>query len=222
MEPVISVIVAIFNVENYIERCVDSICSQTYTSLEIILVDDGSTDRSGEICDRYAREDSRIRVIHKKNGGLSDARNAGLDSAKGDYIAFVDGDDYIDGEMYAKMYRCLRNTGTDLCMSAIWEVDERGNQREAYINDFENCSIFPREEAMHLLASITQISTCAWNKLYRRELFDGIRFPKGRNYEDKSIMHEIQFLSRKMQYTITGRDRIVLLTENTHMQICRR
>ncbi len=103
-EKLVSVIVAVYNIEEYLPRCVESIMHQTYRKLEIILVDDGSTDGSGDICDEYAGKDDRILVIHKKNGGLSDARNAGLERASGDYIGFVDGDDWIEEGMYRAMY----------------------------------------------------------------------------------------------------------------------
>ena len=103
-EKLVSVIVAVYNIEEYLPRCIDSISAQTYRNLEIILVDDGSTDSSGGICDDYAQKDRRIKVIHKKNGGLSDARNAGLDKVSGDYIGFVDGDDWIEEDMYRAMY----------------------------------------------------------------------------------------------------------------------
>ena len=104
MEKLVSVIVAVYNIEEYLPRCVDSILAQTYRNLEIILVDDGSKDQSGSICDSYAEKDRRIKVIHKKNGGLSDARNAGMDAATGEYIGFVDGDDWIEPDMYRAMY----------------------------------------------------------------------------------------------------------------------
>ena len=114
--PAISVIVPIFNVENYVRKCVDSILNQTFSDIEIILVDDGSTDASGRICDEYLSKDDRIRVIHKENGGLSDARNAGLDMCTGEYIGFVDGDDYIDGDMYELLYKNLIQYDADISM----------------------------------------------------------------------------------------------------------
>ena len=112
--PLISVIVPVYNVETLLPRCVDSILTQTYECLEVLLVDDGSTDASGEICEQFAKKDTRIRVIHKENGGLSSARNAGLDVASGDYIGFVDSDDWIEPEMYAEMLALRERNGVQL------------------------------------------------------------------------------------------------------------
>ena len=112
----ISVIVSIYNIEKYIQRAVESICAQTYSNLEIILVDDGSTDSSGRICDEYAKKDNRIRVIHKKNGGLSSARNEGIKAATGEYIAFVDGDDWVDKSMYEDMLKAMYTYDADIAI----------------------------------------------------------------------------------------------------------
>ena len=112
--PIISIIVPVYNVESYLERCINSILNQTFKNFELILVDDGSTDKSGEICDSFAGYDKRIRVIHKKNGGLSSARNVGLDVSIGKYIGFVDSDDWIDEFMYEKLYRNMIKTKSDI------------------------------------------------------------------------------------------------------------
>ena len=131
----ISIIVPIYNVERYIRRAVDSIRSQIYTSLEIILVDDGSPDNSGAICDEYAKIDSRIKVIHKKNGGLSDARNVGIEAATGAYLGFVDGDDYIEPEMYQKLYTALTQNHAQISMCSfryVGAAEERNTQIEIY------------------------------------------------------------------------------------------
>ena len=125
----ISVIVPIYNVEKYVNKCVGSIVNQTYTNLEIILVDDGSPDRCPEICDEWAKKDSRIKVIHKKNGGLSDARNAGMKIASGDYIAFVDSDDWIAPEMYERLLMAIKNDNSDIAACAVKMVWEDGSSR---------------------------------------------------------------------------------------------
>lgn len=114
MKERISVVVPVYNVEQYLEKCVNSIINQTYKNLEIILVDDGATDKSGKLCDELAKLDNRIMVYHKKNGGLSDARNYGVERATGDYIGFVDGDDYIDAEMYEKLYEAIKKENVDV------------------------------------------------------------------------------------------------------------
>lgn len=126
----ISVIVPVYKVERYLCRCVDSIIAQTYTNLQIILVDDGSPDGSGAICDDYAAKDPRITVIHKENGGLSDARNAGLGAARGSYIGFVDSDDYISVDMYEKLYKAIVACNADMSVCNFRYVDENGNNME--------------------------------------------------------------------------------------------
>ena len=124
MENLISVIVPVYNIEAYLRKCIDSILAQTYTNLEIILVDDGSTDNSGEICNEYAAKDARIRVIHKGNGGLSSARNTGIDIATGKYIGFVDSDDYLAPDMYEKLLGAIVNNHADISVCNVHHVDE--------------------------------------------------------------------------------------------------
>src|SRR5699024_4494271 len=127
MSDLISVIVPVYNVEKYVRRCIDSICGQTYSNLEIILIDDGSTDSSGKICDEMAAKDGRISVIHQENKGLSQARNAGLDQAKGEYIAFVDSDDYLSLNMYECLLKSLKENNADVVRCAIKNVYEGEN-----------------------------------------------------------------------------------------------
>ena len=118
MEDLISVVVPIYNVENYIKKCVDSILSQTYKNLEIILVDDGSPDNCPQICDEYAQKDNRIKVIHKENGGLSDARNAGIDISKGKFITFIDSDDYIEKDYVEVLYNSIKENASDMAIGS--------------------------------------------------------------------------------------------------------
>lgn len=186
-EKLISVIVAVYNIESYVEKCIESIAEQTYGKIELILVDDGSTDKSGVICDRYAEEDSRIRVIHKQNGGLSDARNHGLDAAKGDYIGIVDGDDWVHPQMYEIMAAKLVETGADMCTCWYERSDSGFADVKLDANDLD-VKVLSGADA---LIDIETPHVVAWNKLYKRELFDGIRYPVGRYHEDEFVAHRI-------------------------------
>ena len=188
----ISVIVPIYKVEAFLNRCVDSILNQSYRNLEIILVDDGSPDNCGLICDEYARRDERIVVVHKKNGGLSSARNAGLDIATGEYIGFVDSDDYLAPDMYEKMYKALTESESDLCICGTSYVDEEGAPFHQEIPSTICNEILDQQG---LFAKLQQqdyfyyVIACA--KLYRAELFADIRFPEGRLHEDEFTAHRV-------------------------------
>ena len=177
----ISVIVCIYKVEQYLRQCLDSIVNQTYTNLEIILVDDGSPDNCPQICDQYADQDSRIRVIHKSNGGLSDAKNTGLAAATGDLIIYVDGDDYISLDMYTIMVRNLEQTQSDMVICDFYRMMPDGNIPEH--NQIDKAGIFSRSEAMRL-ALIEKISNYSWNKLCKATLYKKVEFPIGQNFED--------------------------------------
>ena len=180
MEPLISVIVPIYKVELYIRQCIDSLLAQTYRNLEIILVDDGSPDGCPAICDEYARKDSRIRVIHKENGGLSDARNVGIDAAKGDYIGFVDSDDWVMPDMYEYLYRGAQEYGADITVCEYYEC-WKNKCKATYRPEVR---IFACDEAINALL-LLKIGSYAWNKLYKREVWSAdIRYPKGELYED--------------------------------------
>ncbi len=179
----ISVIVPVYNVEKYLDRCMKSILQQTYHRLEIILVDDGSTDASAAMCDAYARRDSRIRVVHKQNGGLSDARNAGLELAAGDYIGYVDSDDWIEPDMYACMHRACVEHGAQLAVCRYFS-----EYRDRTVSGGGG-GITPlsREELLKIYISGPDeyvIYNSVWSKLFRRDLVEGMVFPKGRNSED--------------------------------------
>lgn len=175
----LSVIVPIYKVEQYLARCVDSILNQTYRNIEVILVDDGSPDRCGEVCDEYAKKDKRVKVVHKKNGGLSSARNVGFDVSTGDYIAFVDSDDYIAKNMYSEMIDALESNELDIIScNAFIAKGERiiGTLGEGKI------TVYTREEI--LKKSLCDYDNTAWNKVYRRKAIGTIRFPEGRLFED--------------------------------------
>ena len=185
MEEKISVIVPVYNVEAYLERCVESILKQTYSNLEILLVNDGSTDKSGELCDQLALRDQRIRVIHKENGGLSDARNRGIDEASSDLIGFIDSDDYIDKDMYETLYRHLRESNSDLSMCGHYDVFHQIPEKQvSEIKTWELSS----EEAIKMVMEAKILSVTAVNKLYKKELFNHLRFEVGKIAEDAFIM----------------------------------
>ncbi len=179
----ISVIVPVYNMEKYLERCVNSILRQTYGRLEIILVDDGSTDTSPGLCDAFAKKDSRVMVVHKENGGLSDARNAGLAVATGDYIGYVDSDDWIEQDMYERMYRACVEQDAQLCVCRYFcEYADRtlggGSAESVPLTREELLRIYIGGHARYV------IYNSVWSKLFRRSLVEGMTFPKGRNSED--------------------------------------
>lgn len=182
MENLISVIVPVYNVENYVSKCIDSILRQTYKNLEIILVDDGSTDRSGAICDEYALKDNRIRVIHKENEGLSGARNTGLALARGRYIGFADSDDWLAEDMYGSLFRALTETNADIAVCGHYLAYATGETVAESGNGGRK--IYNRREAVHAIVRDEEIHSFAWDKLYKKELFDGIKYPAGRYVQD--------------------------------------
>lgn len=181
----VSIIVPIYKVDQYLERCVDSIINQTYANIEIILVDDGSPDKCPILCDNYAKKDSRVKVIHKKNGGLSDARNAGLNIASGDYIAFVDSDDWIETDFVENLYRNAKKENADISIIGVTLVwDKGGKKRLSYE---EGYYIFDKENAIRELLVQQKFSCMVCQKLYKKYIFDEVRFPVGKLYEDVAI-----------------------------------
>lgn len=194
----ISVIVPIYNVENYADRCINSIVNQTYKCLEIILVDDGSKDNSGVICDKWKLKDERIIVIHKKNGGLSDARNEGIKYATGDYIAFIDSDDFIDNDMFSILYKNIKKANSQISICKYIQIEE--NQQFEFKKSQE-ISIYSKEKAILELLSEEKITNHAWNKLYKKDLFKTIRYPKGRNFEDIGTTYKLFSKCDKIVYT---------------------
>lgn len=187
MQPLISVIVPVYKVELFLRQCVDSILAQTYSNLEIILVDDGSPDKCGTICDEYACQDPRVRVIHKENGGLSDARNLGIDAARGEYIAFVDSDDWIAPEMYESMYQAAEKYEAGLVVCEYYDCWSR---KYSGWHKSEN-QVFLGEEGAKALLEL-KFGNYAWNKLYKRELWTpDIRYPVGKNFEDVRTTYKL-------------------------------
>ncbi len=192
MTHLISVIVPVYNVSVYLKKCVESILNQTFTNIELILVDDGSTDSGPGMCDEFAVTDSRVKVIHQKNQGLSAARNAGLDLASGDYIAFVDGDDYLREDMLEKMYERLVKDQSELAICDICYVDQ--NYREIIMPNLSGVQdgIMDESDFWDALYHDKPIfCTVACNKLYHKSLFNDARYRLGKVHEDEFIIHEI-------------------------------
>ncbi|MGX7112127.1 glycosyltransferase family 2 protein [Gemella cuniculi] len=181
----ISVIVPVYNVEQYLEKCVNSIINQTYKNLEIILVDDGSTDSSGKICEKLAEKDARIRVIHKENGGLSDARNKGIEVATSNLIGFIDSDDYIDNDMYEILLKNLMDTDADLSMCGHYDV--YNNIPESQVVNKKTWEL-NSEKAIKMVMKAKILSVTAVNKLYKKSLFSDLKFELGKIAEDAFIM----------------------------------
>ena len=199
--PLISVIVPVYRVEEYMERCVKSILSQTYKNLEVILVDDGSPDQCPAICDACAEKDVRVKVIHQENKGLSGARNAGIDAASGEYLAFVDSDDYVSPHFIEELYQLLQDTGCAIGQCRFSYVKGDGLVEEG---DSAFC-IYRGESLMEQLYGPEEKATCfvvAWNKLYRAELFKetGIRYPEGRIHEDEATTYRLFHEAKKLAF----------------------
>ena len=194
----ISVIIPVYKVENYLERCVRSVCNQTYPELEILLIDDGSPDRSGEICDVLAGQDARIRVIHKSNGGLSDARNAGIDASTGDWLAFVDSDDWLDPRMLEILKIQAEKYGAEIA-----ECSYRNLYKEM-VKEETSCSgnviVATPVEAIEGNLDCKNFKPVAWNKLYRADIVGRIRYPKGKLHEDEFTTHKFYLAAKKIVY----------------------
>jgi glycosyltransferase involved in cell wall biosynthesis len=192
MNPLVSVVVAAYKIENYLGNCIESIQVQTYSNLEIIIVNDGSPDNCYDIAMSYADNDTRIKVIDKENGGLSDARNAGISISKGEYIVIVDGDDYIQPDMIEKMYNAIINENADLCICNIQIVDEVGNQVENLaLSKIENDILTKDDMYERIVQPPNWFYVVAWNKLYKREIFDKVKYKKGKIHEDEMAIHYI-------------------------------
>lgn len=195
MNELISIIVPVYNVEEYINICLDSICAQTYENLEIILVDDGSTDKSGAICDEYSHKDKRIKVIHKENMGVSDSRNKGLSTATGDYIGFVDSDDWIAPNMYRLLYEGIKVNQADISICGHTEV-----YNDKLMHHPNTPALYNNVKALEELVKGHSFRDYLWNKLFCKKLFDTIEFPVGRTMEDKAIMYRLFDRSRTIVY----------------------
>lgn len=201
----ISVIVPIYNIESYIEKCIESIVNQDYRNIEIILVDDGSTDTSGMICDKYEKIDSRIKVLHKKNGGLSDARNFGMKNANGKYLIFIDGDDYVKENFISRLYHNLCFYKADISVCAFSYIFEDGRVEKYNVKEKDKIRVFNPKQALEcMLDSNFSFKQCAWNKLYKKELFQNTQYPFGMLYEDLGTTYKLIVDSKKIVYDSTS------------------
>ncbi len=187
-EDLVSVVVPAYNIENYIKKCLDSLVNQTYKNLEILVIDDGSTDGTGRICDEVARKDERVKVFHRTNEGLSEARNFGISKARGEYVALVDGDDYVDEDFVKDMWEAIEEAGADI---AICGYNTKMPRRE---------TILGREAVKRLLIQQENMEIVAWNKLYRRRVIGDIKYPKGEKYEDTLTTYKILAWAEEVVY----------------------
>lgn len=193
--PLISIIVPVYKVEAFLPRCVDSILSQTYSNIEVILVDDGSPDRCGQICDDYASRDVRVKVIHKPNGGLSSARNAGIEIASGEYITFVDSDDWVDIDSYERLYGLIEKYDTQMACAGRYDAQESGEETPGLCPEKEEA--VSGEELASRIFRWENIDTAAWDKIYHRSLFSEIRYPVGVIGEDLPVSYRLALKAGK-------------------------
>ncbi|SDB69130.1 glycosyltransferase [Butyrivibrio sp. INlla16] len=192
----VSVIVPVYNVEQYLDRCVNSLINQSYTQLEIILVDDGSTDSSGMLCDAFAQKDQRIKVVHQQNQGLSAARNSGLEIMSGDLVFFCDSDDYLNTDAIKSMVTKMYRDHADIVACGIMLT---GDKEELFTN--ENCGMWSGHEAVIQMMRTNNICTVAWNKLYKKHLFDAVRFPIGVLHEDEATTYKLIYKAKIVSFT---------------------
>lgn len=195
----ISIIVPVYNVSNYLDNCIKSIINQTYKNIEIILVDDGSTDDSSNICDKYLKKDKRIKVIHKSNGGLSSARNIGIVNSNGEYITFIDSDDYVEKEYVEVLYKNIIKYSSDISIGSHKVIYESG--KIIYKSNNLEYSCTPKETLKNMLYD-NGIDVSAWAKLYKRELFKSIRYPEGRLFEDAATTYKLIDKSKKISVNL--------------------
>lgn len=199
MKPLISIIVPVYNVETYLAKCVDSILAQTYCNLEIFLVNDGSSDCCGKLCDEYAKEDKRIKVIHKKNGGLSDARNVAIDVTTGEFITFIDSDDYVTDDYIMTLYSLIEKYECKVSI-ALYNTFVEGSKPKVVNRVYrEDCQT--NIKAIEEMFYQEKYDTASWAKLYHSSLFaTGIRYPKGIVYEDLATTYLLIFQSDKVAF----------------------
>ncbi len=200
MQDLITIIIPVYMVELYLDRCLNSIVSQTYKNLEIILVDDGSKDNCPTICDCWAEKDKRIRVIHRENGGLSAARNSGIDAAKGEYLAFVDSDDFVSTEFIEVLYQACKQTGSQIaqCRYEYVDGDVMTKDKEEVTEPTE---VFSGKEMIKGMSwRDGAYNVVAWNKLYHKSVFEGVRYPEGRIHEDEATTHRLFYQAEQVAF----------------------
>ena len=200
MNPKLSVIVPVYRGEKYLKRCLDSIVNQTYKNLEIILIDDGSPDKSGELCDAYEKKDGRIKVLHQENKGVSAARNAGLDMASGDFIGFVDSDDYINERMYEVLLSNCLKYGAEVSVCRLARFEGESAFVESKQSDKINV-ISAREALINMHGRDGQVYTIPCNKLYRKDLFEGLRYPLNKINEDEFLTYKVMDNAKRIALT---------------------
>lgn len=204
MEELISIVVPIYNVEKYLEDCLISIINQTYSNLEIILVDDGSKDNCGQICDEYAKKDNRIQVIHKENGGLSDARNCGMALAKGRYISFIDADDFIHARFIEILLELAKDKQAEIVVGDFSLFQEAAKCKDKMISetDIKEAQILSEKHLYDedFINRETVRFTVAWGKLYERKLWEGIEYPVGKIHEDTFTTYKLMERAKKVVY----------------------
>lgn len=222
----VSVVVPVYNVEKYVARCIESILSQSHEKMEVILVDDGSKDGSGRICDEYAKKDKRVRVIHKQNGGLSDARNVGLEEARGEYVSFVDSDDWMGHDMIRHLFDVAVKYQADIVECGFKEV-----YRDYMLVDYTCNGTTEQLDRIKAIAECMQwkrIKPVAWNKLYTRDVIGDIRYPVGKLHEDEFTTHKIIYNAKKIifldlalyNYDCTKEDSITAQFKEQNLDAC--
>lgn len=189
----ISVIVPVYNVEKYIKRCVESILNQTFKDYELILIDDGSTDQSGKICDQFVTKYTNVRCYHKRNGGLSDARNYGIEKSKSEYITFIDSDDYVSSQYLECLYKACVSTNSKISVCLSKNVYSLNNDENCFFNldDKGKIEVYSGNELIEYALKGEKGSLSAWGKLYDTSFFENKRFPVGCLYEDMKVIYEI-------------------------------
>lgn len=222
MNDLISVIVPVFNTKEYLEKCIDSILNQTYKNIEIILVDDGSSDGSDKVCDSYCKKDQRVKAIHKKNGGLSDARNVGINEARGTYISFIDSDDYIENNMYEYLLSNMTSNNTDIGICGWYLVNGKEVKKSKFVRED---AILDREQCIDELLSNNSFDNFMCNKIFKKSLFENIEFPVGRKLEDLATLYKVIdnankiFVSSKPFYYYVMRDDSITSTLNKKIDV---
>lgn len=199
MDPLVSVVIPVYNVEPYLHECVASVVEQTYTNIEIILVDDGSTDSSGTLCDEFALSDSRICVFHKKNGGLSDARNYGILRSHGSLISFIDSDDYVSSNYIMHLYQALVRGKTDIATTSIC-IFREGEPPKEHKRDTAEFHVYDACDALEDMLYMRHLEPNAFPKIYKKELFDTIQYPVGKLYEDIATTTKLIDKAGKIAY----------------------
>lgn len=197
MTELITLIIPVYKVEDLLPRCMESIFNQTYKNLEIILIDDGSPDKCPILCDNYKKRDSRVKVIHKKNGGLSSARNVGINYSTGEYICFIDSDDVISKYYIEELYSNIQKTNSEISICSYKFIGLENEIPDLYENS-NDITIYSSKQAIELMLYQKNINNSAWGKLYKKNLFDNIRFPEGKIYEDIPTTYKTFLLSNNI------------------------